>query len=52
MRTFTEIPDDRLLAAVPGNRVEAFVAELERVVTSNETMRTFYESKKAALANA
>lgn len=49
MRTFTEIPDDRLLAAVPGIRLESLVDELERIVASNSTMRTFYEGKKAAL---
>lgn len=52
MRTFTEIPDDRLLAAVPGTRLESLVDELERIVASNNTMRTFYESKKAAIAIA
>jgi uncharacterized protein (DUF169 family) len=49
MRTFTEIPDDRLLAAVPGTRIGAFLDDLERTIASNATMRTFYESKKAAL---
>jgi uncharacterized protein (DUF169 family) len=49
MRTFTEIPDDRLLAAVPGTRLESLVDDLERIVASNETMRAFYEGKKAAL---
>lgn len=48
MRTFTEIPDDRLLAAVPGTRLGSFVEDLERIVTSNDTMRAFYEGKKAA----
>jgi uncharacterized protein (DUF169 family) len=52
MRTFTGIPDDRLLATVPGDRVDSFVEDLERIVASNETMRTFYEGKKAALATA
>jgi uncharacterized protein (DUF169 family) len=50
MRTFTEIADDRMLAAVPGDRIDAFVADLERIVASNETMRAYYEGKKAALA--
>jgi len=52
MRTFTEIADDRLLAAVPGNRIESFVDDLERTVASNVTMRAYYEGKKAALATA
>ena len=52
MRTFTEIPDDRLLAAVPGDQVESFMEALERIVVSNKTIRTFYEGKKAALGTA
>jgi uncharacterized protein (DUF169 family) len=52
IRTFTEIADDRLLAAVPGNRIESFVDDLERTVASNVTMRAYYEGKKAALATA
>lgn len=50
MRTFTEIPDDRLLAAVPGVRIESFLVDLERVVAANATMRTHYEGKKAEVA--
>ncbi|AKH83953.1 hypothetical protein AA958_19140 [Streptomyces sp. CNQ-509] len=49
MRTFTDIPDDRLLAAVPGARLDAFLDDLERTVAANQTMKTFYEGKKAAL---
>lgn len=52
MRTFTEIPDDRLLAAVPGDRLEALVTDLERIAASNETIRTYYEGRKAAIAAA
>ena len=52
MRTFTEIPDDRLLAAIPGTRIAAFLDDLERTIDSNATMHSFYESKKAALAAA
>lgn len=52
MRTFTEIPDDRLLAAVPGTRLESFLDDLDRVVASNDTMRTFYEGRKASLDSA
>jgi uncharacterized protein (DUF169 family) len=50
MRTFTEIPDDCLLAAVPGARLEKFLDDLDRVVAANKTMREFYEGKKAALS--
>ncbi len=49
MRTFTEIPDDRLLAAVPGTRLDSFLDDLERIVAANHTMQTFYEGKKDAL---
>ncbi|MFB7115250.1 DUF169 domain-containing protein [Streptomyces sp. NPDC056291] len=52
MRTFTEIPDDRLLAAVPGHSLESLVENLERSVASNDMMRAYYEGKKAALATA
>jgi uncharacterized protein (DUF169 family) len=47
MRTFTGIADDRLLAAVPGDKVEEFAAALERTVTANAGMRSFYEGHKA-----
>jgi uncharacterized protein (DUF169 family) len=49
MRTFTEVPDDRLLAVVPGIRIAEFAGDLDRVVAANETMREFYEGKKAML---
>lgn len=51
MRTFTEIEDDLLLAAIPGDRVGAFADDLDRIVTSNETMSKYYENKKAAFAS-
>ncbi|MGH3159236.1 MAG: DUF169 domain-containing protein [Streptosporangiaceae bacterium] len=49
MRTFTEVPDDRLLAVVPGSRIEEFTGDLDRVVAANQTMREFYQGKKALL---
>lgn len=52
MRTFTEIPDDRMLAAVPGTYLESFVEDLERIVTSNGAMRAYYEAQKTALSSA
>ncbi|WP_216207083.1 DUF169 domain-containing protein [Amycolatopsis aidingensis] len=50
MRTFTEIPDDQLLAAVPGARLDALLDDLDKVIAANETMKIFYERKKAELA--
>jgi len=47
MRTFTEIPDDRFLAVLPGARAEEFVRSLATVAASNETMQAFYEERKA-----
>jgi len=50
MRSFTDIPDDRLLAAVPGNHIEALADNLDRVLAANDTMLTFYQGQKTALA--
>lgn len=50
MRTFTEIQDDRLLADVPGARIEAFVDELDQAVAANGTVQVYYENKNAGLA--
>lgn len=47
MRTFTGIGQDRMLAAVPGEGLEAFVASLERVAAANRTMQDFYERRRA-----
>lgn len=46
MRTFTGIGPDRMLAAVPGEGVAAFVASLERVTAANRTMQDFYEQRR------
>lgn len=50
MRTFTGIANDRLLAAVPGDKVEEFTAALEKTVAANAGMQSFYESHKAQFA--
>jgi uncharacterized protein (DUF169 family) len=50
MRTFTGIADDRLLAAVPGDKVEELVTALRTTVTANAGMRAFYEGHKAQFA--
>ena len=49
MRTFTEIPDDRMLAAVPGDRVAEFADELSRIVDANKVMGDYYHERKAAI---
>ena len=50
MRTFTGIGDDRLLAAVPGDKIEELTAAVEAAVTANAGMRSFYEGHKAQFA--
>jgi uncharacterized protein (DUF169 family) len=50
MRTFTDVSDDKLLAAVPGDRIGDFVDDLDRVSTANDTMLTYYHERKASLA--
>ena len=50
MRTFTEIPDDRVLAVLPGGKVAEFVEALQATVTANAGMKAFYEGHKAQFA--
>jgi uncharacterized protein (DUF169 family) len=50
MRTFTEVSDDRLLAAIPGTDLEAFTDALDRIAIANQKMQTYYEGRKAAVA--
>lgn len=52
MRTFTQVADDRLLAAVPGGKLEKLVAGLERIVEANQAMQSFYERHQAEIARA
>jgi uncharacterized protein (DUF169 family) len=52
MRTFTEISQDRLLAAIPGRALEQFAADLDRTVTANTAMLAFYAQRKAQFASA
>jgi uncharacterized protein (DUF169 family) len=49
MRTFTGIPADRMLAVLPGGRLESFVAALERAAGVNVAMGEFYRGRLAAL---
>jgi uncharacterized protein (DUF169 family) len=52
MRTFTEVPEDLLLAVVPGDQLDGLVQALRSTMSSNQTMRTHYESQKARFAPA
>jgi uncharacterized protein (DUF169 family) len=49
MRTFTEIGDDKNLAAIPGTALEGFVDALAGTVEANAGMRSFYAAHKAAI---
>jgi len=50
MRTFTGIPDDLLLAAIPGTALSGFADELDRIATANQAVHSYYENKKAEVA--
>lgn len=50
MRTFTEIPDDRILIVVPGQLAESYADALERTMAANHTMLDFYKERKAAVS--
>lgn len=50
MRTYTEIPDDRCLVAIPGGNLTALSETLARTHAANEQMRQFYLSQKARFA--
>jgi uncharacterized protein (DUF169 family) len=52
MRTFTGISDDRVLAALPGESLPAFIEALQTTHDANEQMRQFYEGRKASLADS
>jgi uncharacterized protein (DUF169 family) len=47
MRTFTDIPDDRMLAVLPGARTAELVGALDTTVTANAGMKRFYAAVKA-----
>lgn len=48
MRTFTEVPDDRILVAIPGVRLAAFVADVERLKAANDAMQQIYREMRAS----
>lgn len=47
MRTFTQIASDRMLAAVPGEKLADVVAALEETAAANAAMQQFYEQRRA-----
>lgn len=49
MRTFTEISDDRMLAVIPGGKLEEFAQSLNRTRGINDAMESFYQDRKAAV---
>jgi uncharacterized protein (DUF169 family) len=52
MRTFTEVGEDRLLAAVPSPKVGDLADALARTVAANEQMQSFYQGHKAQFVDA
>lgn len=50
MRTFTEVEDERMLVAVPGNELPAFAKAAEASAAANVTMTDFYQQHKATLS--
>jgi uncharacterized protein (DUF169 family) len=48
MRTFTEIPADRCLVAIPGSILASLGDKLEQTFAANEKMREFYLGRKAS----
>jgi uncharacterized protein (DUF169 family) len=47
MRTFTEAPDDKLLASLPGSVLKDLVERLQKTLRANEKMLAFYQQHKA-----
>jgi uncharacterized protein (DUF169 family) len=47
MRTFTEVSDDQLLIAIPGQELEKFVAAFEEINAANNQMLDFYQGQRA-----
>jgi uncharacterized protein (DUF169 family) len=50
MRTFTGIGADRMLVAVPGSKVEQFVAALQQTSAVNAQMLSYYEGQRDQFA--
>lgn len=49
MRTFTGIPEDRMLAVIPGDRLVEFNQAAAEAAAVNETMGAFYRERLEAL---
>jgi uncharacterized protein (DUF169 family) len=47
MRIFTDVSQDKLLAVLPGSKIEEFARALESVTAANQTMGEFYQGHKA-----
>lgn len=52
MRTFTAIPDEYLLGAIPGQAAESLVVALERTLAANEAMLSYYRGRLAEFTSA
>ena len=52
MRTFTGVPDDLLLAVVPGPMLGTFVGRLEDALGANAAMQEFYDAHRAEFMNS
>jgi uncharacterized protein (DUF169 family) len=50
MRTFTEVADDRMLAVVPGDKLDDFVESLRVTVAANTEMAAYYNKRKSEVA--
>jgi uncharacterized protein (DUF169 family) len=45
MRTFTAVSGDRMLATLPGDKVEEILAALEQVTAANAVMAAYYQGQ-------
>lgn len=45
MRTFSGIGEDELLAIVPGSQLEAFAERIERTVSTNDAVLSYYQEE-------
>lgn len=52
MRTFTEVAEDRMVAAIPADKLDEFSAALERTMAANAQMQSFYEEHKRQVLGA
>lgn len=47
MRTFTSIPEDKILAVLPGKKIREFLVALRVTLKANQAMQAFYQEQKA-----